>query len=276
MVTQTTLLPAAPQRADGRDDFSDDADTFAAALALYQTQANQQALDVNALAVQAAASALAATNAPATPGTSTTSLTIANGLQTLSTQTGKNFVSGQWVTLTRTSDTSKWMLGIASYNSTTGAMTVTVTATGGSGTFTDWTITPSAPLLLTAATAAQVWAGALATSALTPASLFASAAPQLLTDAATITPDFGAGLNYYCTLGGSRTLANPSSPKVGQSGIIAVTQDGTGARALAFGGYWKFPGGTPSLSVTPGAIDLISYFVLTPTVILCTLTRAFS
>lgn len=83
-----------------------------------------------------------------------------------------------------------------------------------------------------------------------------------LTDGATITPDFAAGNNFSVTLGGSRTLANPTNIVAGQSGVIAVTQDGTGSRTLAFGGYWKFSSGTaPTLTSTASAVDLIAYYV---------------
>ena len=83
-----------------------------------------------------------------------------------------------------------------------------------------------------------------------------------LTDGATITPDFAAGNNFSVTLGGSRTLANPTNLTAGQSGVIVVTQDGTGGRTLAFGSNWKFPGGTaPTLTTTAAAVDVIAYYV---------------
>ena len=43
-----------------------------------------------------------------------------------------------------------------------------------------------------------------------------------LTDGATITPDFGANQNFTVTLGGNRTLANPSNIVVGQTGSIFI------------------------------------------------------
>jgi hypothetical protein len=83
-----------------------------------------------------------------------------------------------------------------------------------------------------------------------------------LTDGATITPDFSLGNNYSVTLGGSRTLANPTNLTAGQSGVIVVTQDGTGSRTLAFGANWKFPGGTaPTLTTTAAAVDVLAYYV---------------
>jgi len=82
-----------------------------------------------------------------------------------------------------------------------------------------------------------------------------------LTDGATITPDFSAANNYSVTLGGNRTLANPTNLTAGQSGVIVITQDGTGSRTLAYGSYWKFPGGTaPTLTTTASAVDVLVYY----------------
>lgn len=83
-----------------------------------------------------------------------------------------------------------------------------------------------------------------------------------LTDGATITPDFAVANNFSVTLGGNRTLANPTNITAGQSGVIVVTQDGTGSRTLAFGSYWKFSNGTaPTLTTTAAAVDVIAYYV---------------
>lgn len=82
-----------------------------------------------------------------------------------------------------------------------------------------------------------------------------------LTDGATITPDFATANNFSVTLGGNRTLANPSNITAGQSGVIIVTQDGTGSRTLSFGSYWKFPAGTaPTLTTTASKVDAIVYY----------------
>lgn len=83
-----------------------------------------------------------------------------------------------------------------------------------------------------------------------------------LTDGATITPDFAASNNFSVTLGGNRTLANPTNLAAGQSGIIIITQDATGSRTLAFGSYWKFAAGTaPTLTTTAAAVDVLAYYV---------------
>jgi len=89
-----------------------------------------------------------------------------------------------------------------------------------------------------------------------------------LTDGATITPNFDANQNFSVTLGGNRTLANPTNIDAGQTGSIFVVQDGTGSRTLSFGTYWKFAGGTaPTLSTAAGSVDRIDYIVYTTTAI---------
>lgn len=87
-------------------------------------------------------------------------------------------------------------------------------------------------------------------------------AVSALTDGATITPDFAAANNFSVTLGGNRTLANPTNLTVGQSGVIKVTQDATGSRTLAYGTNWDFAGGTaPTLTTTANAVDILAYYV---------------
>ena len=58
-----------------------------------------------------------------------------------------------------------------------------------------------------------------------------------LTDGATVTPDFATSNNYTLTLGGNRTIANPTNLTAGQSGSIFLVQDGTGSRTAAWGSY---------------------------------------
>jgi len=99
----------------------------------------------------------------------------------------------------------------------------------------------------------------------------------VLTDGATITPDFAVTNNYSVTLGGNRTLANPTNITAGQSGSIFVSQDGTGSRTLAYGTYWDFAGGTaPTLSTTASYVDRIDYVVRTATSIHAVFTANYS
>lgn len=83
-----------------------------------------------------------------------------------------------------------------------------------------------------------------------------------LTDASSIATDMALGNNFSVTLGGSRTLANPTNLTAGQHGSIVITQDGTGSRTLAYGSYWKFANGTaPTLTTTASAVDVLAYYV---------------
>lgn len=95
------------------------------------------------VATQAAQTAIDAVNAAngaaATRGTSTTSLTVAAGTQSITTQSGKQFVVGNYVTVSRTSAPATLMHGIVTSYATT-ALVVDVSTTAGSGTYTDWTI----------------------------------------------------------------------------------------------------------------------------------------
>lgn len=98
-----------------------------------------------------------------------------------------------------------------------------------------------------------------------------------LTDGATITPDFSTSCNFSVTLGGNRTLANPTGLVAGQSGSIFITQDGTGSRTLAYGSYWDFAGGTaPTLTTTAAAVDRIDYIVRSTTSIHAVFTANYS
>ena len=98
-----------------------------------------------------------------------------------------------------------------------------------------------------------------------------------LTDGATITPDFADSNNFSVTLGGNRTLANPTNLVAGQSGCIWITQDGTGSRTLAYGSYWDFTGGTaPTLTTTAAAVDCLVYAVQSSTKITATLITNLS
>jgi hypothetical protein len=96
--------------------------------------------------IAAAASAASAVLAPGTSATSTTSTTVGTGSRTFTIQAGKEFVVGQFVVVARTSAPSTFLFGqITAHNPATGSLTVDVTATGGSGTHTDWTIGLSGP-----------------------------------------------------------------------------------------------------------------------------------
>lgn len=80
-----------------------------------------------------------------------------------------------------------------------------------------------------------------------------------LTDAATVAVDASLSNVFTLTIGGNRTLGQPTNPKDGQGITIFITQDGTGSRTLAYHADWLFPGGTePTLSTAAAAVDVFS------------------
>lgn len=98
-----------------------------------------------------------------------------------------------------------------------------------------------------------------------------------LTDGTTISLDLATNNVFTVTLGGNRTLANPTNPIPGQSGSIFVVQDGTGNRTLAFGSYWDFiNGAAPTLSTSANAVDRIDYVVRSSTSIQAVFTGNYS
>lgn len=108
--------------------------------------------------------------------------------------------------------------------------------------------------------------GATAGSVLTPDGVASSYAWVTLTDAASIALDWSAGFNRTVTLGGNRTLANPTNVVPGSSRFIEVVQDGTGSRTLAFDTNYRFPGAVaPTLSVTAGRKDLLQLYARSST-----------
>jgi len=83
---------------------------------------------------------------------------------------------------------------------------------------------------------------------------------QALTDGASIAWDAALGAFATVTLGGNRTLANPTNLKAGAAYALMVTQDGTGTRTLAYGSAFKWAGGTaPTLSTTIGTVDILTF-----------------
>ena len=79
-----------------------------------------------------------------------------------------------------------------------------------------------------------------------------------LTDAANISWDLNTQQVAQVTLGGNRTLSNPTNQKDGATYILEIIQDGTGGRTLAYDTRYQFPGGTvPVLSTGANAVDVL-------------------
>lgn len=205
--------------------------------------ATTQAGNALTSANNSAASASSALNAPGTSATSTTSTAIGTGSKTVTIQTGKAFAVGQTVVLASAANVANQMIGqITAHNSGTGSLTVNVSATGGSGTYTDWVVSLSA---LNAGTSVT-WTG-LQTFTGYADTVYA------ITDAAAFAIDPGNGAVQTVTLGASRTpvLANFAS---GQTVVLGIN-DGT-AYAVTWTSIaptWVRPGGTgaaPTLHTT--------------------------
>lgn len=77
----------------------------------------------------------------ATTGTSSSTLTVGTGVRNLAAPAGKAWAVGSWVVLAYAGGVSNLMLGqITAYNSTSGAMTVDVKSSTGTGTYSSWVI----------------------------------------------------------------------------------------------------------------------------------------
>lgn len=166
----------------------------------------------------------------------------------------------------------------------TGAWAVDAAGAGSSTLAGDTDVAITSPAdgdVLTYNTGATKWENAApSTASLSTAQSWTKAqrgTPVALTDASTVASNFDLGNNFSLTIGGNRTLGNPSNVVAGQAGQIVVTQDGTGSRTLAYGSDWKFAGGTPPvLSTAGGAIDILSYYVIDSTHIAVSTAKAFA
>ena len=82
---------------------------------------------------------------------------------------------------------------------------------------------------------------------------------QTLTDGANIDWDLALG-NADVTLGGNRTLNNPTNAEAGQQYFLIVKQDSTGNRHITWGTDYHFAGGAPpDLSFNPDEWDLLEF-----------------
>jgi hypothetical protein len=154
------------------------------------------------------------------------------------------------------------------------AVLPTLTLTAGAGLLGGGTLAADRSFSVDVASVADLRAGT-AGKIVDAAGVYAASAPVALTDGATITPVLTAGRVFSVTLGGNRTLANPTGQIAGQSGVIIVTQDATGSRTLVFGNNYKFSGGAPTLTTASNSIDMISYYVQANGTILCTFSGGF-
>lgn len=102
--------------------------------------------------------------------------------------------------------------------------------------------------------------------------------PTALTDAATIAVDASLSNNFTVTLGGNRTLGNPTNLKAGQTLNFWISQDSSPPRTLAYDTEYQAAGGTSglALSTTSGAKDLLTCVSDTTTTLTCALVKGIA
>jgi len=128
-----STLPTAPSRADAPSDFNSKADALIGALPTLVSQINAFGVELPNVV-----------NQTDYAGTSTTSLTVGTGSKSLTIEINKNFAVGQAVRIANTATPANYMDGqVTAYTKATGALVVNVTAVGGTGTFTAWTVSLS-------------------------------------------------------------------------------------------------------------------------------------
>lgn len=83
--------------------------------------------------------------------------------------------------------------------------------------------------------------------------------PSTLTDATTINTNASLGHHFRCTLGGNRTLANPTNGADGQKVIWELIQDSTGSRTITLDSKFALGADIPSviLSTSPNKRDFL-------------------
>lgn len=98
---------------------------------------------------------------------------------------------------------------------------------------------------------------------------------QALTDAASIATDAALSNHFLVTLGGNRTLANPTNLRDGGIYNFYVKQDGTGSRSLGYGSLFKWPGASvPVLTTAANSLDLIiAQYSATLNILACSITK---
>jgi len=230
-----TPLPTAPSRARPTA-FADEGDAFMAALPTFGTQmaaigaqaetnastAAADAATASAAASTASAAAVTAVNAPGTSATSTTSLTIGLGSKSLTIQTGKAFAVGQPVTIAdNAAPATNWMAGnISAHTPGTGAITVNVLRTSGSGTIASWTVALAGPV-----NTATTLAGYGITDAVNTVATALAASADLNTVTAS---------GFY-TIGATPVNGPAGATSPVASGMLIVSSNGVRAVQLAFG-----------------------------------------
>jgi hypothetical protein len=78
-------------------------------------------------------------------------------------------------------------------------------------------------------------------------------APSTLTDASTVATDASVSNQFRVTLGGNRTLGNPTNGVDGQLVMWSIKQDGTGSRTITLDTKFRFGSDITSITLTTTA-----------------------
>ena len=171
----------------------------------------------------AASAASAAAIAGAFVGTSTSSLLIAIGSKSFTTQTSEQYTAGVFLSAVSAANTANFMFGqVTSYNSGTGALVLDVQVIGGSGTYADWNLSLVGARGATGngITAQSVgWTGTAGTT------------PKTLTVDDDLTTSQAARLNATNTFASSNTFSSTTNLAYGlfrkaDPAIVAFTKTG--------------------------------------------------
>jgi hypothetical protein len=189
---------------------------------------------------------------------------LANGsarqlLQTDTAGTGVEFTSNVDipgtldVTGVATFDSTATFAGVATFNSN-----IVMEGTSADANELTLTCNPTSDVTVTLPDATTTLAGLAVAQSYTKAQ---RGTPVALTDG-TVAVDLSLGNNFTLTLAEDSTLSAPSNATAGQSGVIVVTQDGTGNRTLGYNTAYKFAGGTvPTVTATANAVSVLAYYV---------------
>ena len=99
------------------------------------------------------------------------------------------------------------------------------------------------------------------------------AVTSLTSSGASIAINLATNNNFSHTTTENTTLAAPSNPVAGQSGVITITQGAT-PRTLAYNTFYKFSNGVvPTLTASASAVDVLVYNVESATRATCQLVK---
>jgi hypothetical protein len=171
-------------------------------------------------------------------GSSSTSVAIGTGSKNFTAESGRTWQVGTWLIITSAANPADFMNGqVTAYNDETGALTVDVVSTGGSGTRADWTISLSGPRGATGATGATGAQGPTGPAGGGLAEVVDDTSPQLGADLDANGRNVGFDDNTGITddSGNEQLLFHKTASAVNQVGITNAAT-GNGPQIAAEGG----------------------------------------